>query len=246
MEENKVENAENIVVNKGQNNNSQTQIAGAIIIAGLVIAGAVLLKGGSAPVDLTKASPVFNQCLDSEKYAQAVEHSKSEGNNAGVTGTPKGFILIGDKVVNTIDGAEPFTNVKKKIDDALAGKNTNTINSKLAPISNSDFTLGDAGAKVTIILYEDFQCPFCGRFFHDSEQSIRDTYLKNGQVQLVYRDFAFLGRESTKSAEAARCAGEQGKFWEYHDYLFSHQMGENQGAFSDLNLKSFAGILKLK
>ncbi|MDO8659873.1 MAG: thioredoxin domain-containing protein, partial [Candidatus Parcubacteria bacterium] len=56
----------------------------------------------------------------------------------------------------------------------------------------------------------------------------------------VYRDYAFLGPESVKSAEAARCAGDQEKFWEYHDYLYSHQNGENKGAFADANLKSFA------
>ncbi|KKT18918.1 MAG: DsbA oxidoreductase, partial [Candidatus Nomurabacteria bacterium GW2011_GWB1_43_7] len=70
-------------------------------------------------------------------------------------------------------------------------------------------------------------------------------YIKNGDVLFVYRDWAFLGPESVKSAEAARCAGDQGKFWEYHDYLYNHQNGENQGAFSDPNLKSFAQILNL-
>ena len=58
-------------------------------------------------------------------------------------------------------------------------------------------------------------------------------------------DFAFLGQESFWAANAARCAGEQGKFWEYHDYLYNSQRGENQGAFSKNNLKSFAGALNL-
>ena len=113
-------------------------------------------------------------------------------------------------------------------------------------ISSSDFTLGNPQAKVALVLYEDFQCPFCGRFFGDSEKSIRDTYVTNGSVQLVYRDFAFLGPESIKASEAARCAGDQGKFWQYHDYLFTHQNGENQGNFSSLNLKLFAKEMELK
>jgi protein-disulfide isomerase len=74
---------------------------------------------------------------------------------------------------------------------------------------------------------------------------IRDKYVQNGSVQLVYRDFAFLGDESVKASEAAMCAEDQGKFWEYHDYLFTHQKGENQGNFSIANLKSFAATLGL-
>ena len=54
-----------------------------------------------------------------------------------------------------------------------------------------------------------------------------------------------MGEESFRAAEAARCAGEQGRFWEYHDKLFKSQNGENEGAFADANLKKFAGDLKL-
>jgi protein-disulfide isomerase len=115
----------------------------------------------------------------------------------------------------------------------------------LAPITDKDHVLGNEDAKVTIVMYEDFQCPFCGRFFKDSETPIRDTYVNSGQVRLVYRDFAFLGPESTGAAEAARCAGEQGKFWEYHDYLFTHQNGENLGNFADPYLESFSQTLGL-
>jgi protein-disulfide isomerase len=113
------------------------------------------------------------------------------------------------------------------------------------PLSKDDRVLGDSGAKVTLVEYADFQCPFCGKFQKEVVSTIGDSYVKDGRVQLVYRDYAFLGPESTRAAEAARCAGDQNKFWEYHDYLFSHQNGENQGAFSDPNLKSFAKALGL-
>ena len=62
---------------------------------------------------------------------------------------------------------------------------------------------------------------------------------------MVYFHFAFLGDESVWAAEAAECAGEQDAFWDYYDYLFSHQNGENQGAFSIDNLKIFASALEL-
>lgn len=100
--------------------------------------------------------------------------------------------------------------------------------------------LGDPSALVAIVEFADFQCPFCGRFFHQTEPQIVEQYVKTGKARLVYRDFAFLGAESEWAAEAAECAGEQGKFWEYHDYLYSHQQGENEGAFTKTNLKKFS------
>ena len=65
-------------------------------------------------------------------------------------------------------------------------------------------------------------------------------------MRVAYFHFAFLGDESRWAAEAAECAGEQDAFWDYYDYLFSHQNGENQGAFSQDNLKAFAAELDLK
>jgi len=64
-------------------------------------------------------------------------------------------------------------------------------------------------------------------------------------VRFGYFNFAFLGDESQWSAEAAECAGDQDAFWEFHDYLFSHQSGENQGAFNKDNLKKFAADMGL-
>lgn len=61
----------------------------------------------------------------------------------------------------------------------------------------------------------------------------------------MYWNFAFLGDESQWAAEAAECAADQNKYWEYHDKLFASQNGENQGAFSKDNLKKFAADLGL-
>ncbi len=77
------------------------------------------------------------------------------------------------------------------------------------------------------------------------ESQLEEKYVKIGQMKFVYRHMAFLGDESQWAAEASECAGDQGKFWEYHDKLFTSQNGENQGAFSKDNLKKFAADLKL-
>jgi len=65
-------------------------------------------------------------------------------------------------------------------------------------------------------------------------------YIDTGQVKLVWHDFAWIGEESRLAAQAARCAGRQGKFWEYHDLLYNRQRGENQGQFSPANLQTYA------
>ena len=100
--------------------------------------------------------------------------------------------------------------------------------------------LGNPDAPVTIAEFADFQCPFCGRFFQTTSKGIIEKYVKTGKAKFIYHDFAFLGDESNWAAEAARCAGDQGKFWQYHDYLFGHQKGENAGSFTKDHLKSFA------
>ena len=133
----------------------------------------------------------------------------------------------------------------------------------LAPVDKNDRTLGNVKAKVALIMYGDFQCPFCGAVsgLASDTDAIKylkkidknwtpfmtgiNEYVKNGSVLFTYRDWAFLGPESIKSAEGARCAGDQGRFWEYYDYLYGHQNGENNGAFSDDNLKTFAKGLNL-
>lgn len=105
--------------------------------------------------------------------------------------------------------------------------------------------MGDKNAKVTVIEFADFQCPFCEKWFTESEANLIKDYVDSGKVKFAFRNYAFLGEESTWSAEAAYCANDQGKFWEFHDYLYQHQGAENSGAFSKKNLKSFAATLGL-
>lgn len=109
---------------------------------------------------------------------------------------------------------------------------------------NAGRILGKTTAPVTIDLYSDFQCPICRR----AEETIRQispAYIDTGKVQVVYHNFAFIGPESEAAAQAAECANDQGKFWQYTYTLFDHQTGENVGAFATANLKQFASDLQL-
>lgn len=101
---------------------------------------------------------------------------------------------------------------------------------------------GDPNAPVKIIEYSDFQCPFCRNFWRDTEEQLINEYVKTGKVYFEYRSVGqFIGPESVRSAEAAYCAGDQGKFWDMHDTIFANQgVAENGGAFNDANLNAFA------
>ena len=75
--------------------------------------------------------------------------------------------------------------------------------------------------------------------------SIEEEFVSTGQVKVQARPIAFLGEESDLAAQAAECANDQERFWEFHDTLYANQRGENKGAFSRENLKRFAEALEL-
>ena len=108
------------------------------------------------------------------------------------------------------------------------------------PAENADLSLGASDAPVTVAEWADFQCPACGAYAKTIEPRLIETYVKPGKVRLVFHNFAFLGAESTSAATAALCAGEQGRFWPYHGYVYANQSGENQGAFRTERLRDIA------
>jgi protein-disulfide isomerase len=86
---------------------------------------------------------------------------------------------------------------------------------------------GNPKAKVTIIEFADFRCPFCEQFFTNTEPQILKNYVDTGKVKFAFRNFAFLGPASITAADASECANDQGKFWEYYDYLYKNQPNES-------------------
>ena len=89
----------------------------------------------------------------------------------------------------------------------------------LRPIDTADHILGDINAPVKMIVYSDFECPFCSKFAETMK--IIEGYFKN-KVVITFRHFPLPGHpDAEKAAETAECAAEQGKFWEMHDKLFA-------------------------
>lgn len=84
--------------------------------------------------------------------------------------------------------------------------------------------LGQANAPITIISFSDYQCPYCSKFYTGSEKQIKDNFVTTGKAKMYFRDFPLEFHDKALSAAtAARCAAEQGKFWEMHDALFTKQ-----------------------
>lgn len=107
-------------------------------------------------------------------------------------------------------------------------------------------TMGNPAAPVHIIEYGDFQCPFCLKFWTETEPQLIEEYVNTGKVYFEYRSVGpFLGEESGWAAEGVYCAGDQGKFWEYHDTLFANWTGENVGDFTRDNLVKYARSIGL-
>ena len=97
---------------------------------------------------------------------------------------------------------------------------------------------GPKDAKITIVEFSDFQCPFCSRA-HDTVEQVMQAY--PGKLRLVFRHFPLdFHKQAPKAAEAAMCADEQGKFWEYHDVLF-----KNQQKLEPADLKAHASVVGL-
>ena len=94
----------------------------------------------------------------------------------------------------------------------------------LSPESVPDPAIGSADAAVEVVEYADFGCPAC-RAWHNSSirQQIFDTF--GDQVRFIYKDFPVITALSPKAAEAGHCASAQGKFWEYHDYMYEQAAG---------------------
>ena len=101
---------------------------------------------------------------------------------------------------------------------------------------------GESAARLTIIEFADYQCPMCRRHFRDVLPQIEAEYIKPGKVRYVLRDYPLeaVHPQALKAAEAARCAGDQEKYWEMHDRLL-----DNPRALGPKDLPEHAGALGL-
>ncbi|MDE1843697.1 MAG: thioredoxin domain-containing protein [Thaumarchaeota archaeon] len=140
--------------------------------------------------------------------------------------------------------------------DSMSGNMSNWENGTMAnggsvmasgniDLSKASPVLGSPSAPVTIIEFGDYQCPKCDAWFRNEEPTIKADYVDTNKAKLYFVDFPFLGADSPIAAQAAYCAGDQGKYWKYHDYLYFNQGPIQSGWASADSLKSYAVTLGL-
>ena len=137
-----------------------------------------------------------------------------------------------------------FNGSGKVIKEIISGENAPSVSGNLkVEIEANDPVLGNKDAEVSIVEFSDFQCPFCERAYSGAIADFKSSsYFTDGQVNFIYKQFPLTSIHpyAQKAAEASLCAGDQGKFWEYHDMLFA-----NQQYLDETSLKSYAQQLGL-
>jgi len=225
-------------------------VPAAIVVSGLIIALAVVFggsKGTSAPAgtntaegsslievvkDLGIKEKAFNKCIEDGDTAAKVNEDI-----AGITaiasqqgfGTPYNIVIdtkTGAKI--PVVGAQPFTNVQKLIELILSDDPTVadlSVDITIPEVTlEGDHTNGDADARIQIVEYSDFECPFCGRF-HETMNQVMAQYGESGDVNWTYRHFPLdqIHPQARPLAIASECVAELGgneKFWEFSNIMF--------------------------
>lgn len=112
---------------------------------------------------------------------------------------------------------------------------------QMAKLVETGQVLGEEGAKVTIVEFSDFQCPYCAGYATETFPQIEKEYIDTGKVRYIFHNFPLTFHQyAQKAAEASECAGEQDKFWEMHDKIFA-----NQEKITIADLKQYATALGL-
>ena len=130
-------------------------------------------------------------------------------------------------------------NLKKQSQDGSVGLCQNKV---LQIIEAKEILpLGDSNTPLLIEVYSDYQCPFCAHYFVETITPIIDEYVNTGKARLIYQDLAFEGERSQWAAEAAHCANDQGKFWEYHQMILNERYTSGKtDVYKKDNLKKVA------
>lgn len=149
-------------------------------------------------------------------------------------------VIVGAFVMFRGDNSSPTGNV---VNNGANNLPAPTRPAQVSATADDDAILGNANAKVTVIEFSDYQCPFCSRFWSGALPTIKSEYVDTGKVKFVYRDFPLTSIHPLAqiSAEAVECVREKGgdaAYYKMHDKIFG-----NQAALSEANLKVWANEL---
>lgn len=170
----------------------------------------------------------FQTCLDNKETTEAVQSDYKGGLNAGITGTP-GTIVLNTQTgqAKLLTGALPYENVREVIDAMLGTEDTTTLDAlenvtEFEPINETDHIKGNEDAKIVLIEYSDFECPFCQKFHLTMLQILNDY---ENDIAWVYRHFPLdaIHKKARPFAIASECAYSQkgnDAFWKMSDIFF--------------------------
>jgi len=148
-------------------------------------------------------------------------------------------IIVAFVIIGSIAGYYSTQSASDSINLDM-NRTSGTVNTSMgSPI------LGSPNAPVTIIEFGDYQCPNCKKWFLDTKPLIISNLVDTGKVNLIFVDIAFLGKDSLPASAATYCAEEQGRYWDYHGFLYSNQMGIDTGWANSDSLKGYAFNLGL-
>lgn len=219
-------------------------VPAAIIIAGAIIAVAILITRGGVQGEAVQiidqpyaklAERVgvdvleFQACMDEGRGESVVDRDSINAIDTGGTGTPWSLVVTESGSIYSIGGAQPYNVSKEIIELALADQVANKKNTpedaaltSYRPISEDDHLYGNPDAEVTVIEYSDFECPFCKTFHPIVERLVNES---DGKVNWVYRHFPLesIHPNARGMALASECVAELGgneAFWEFSNKLF--------------------------
>lgn len=211
----------------------------AIVVAGVLIAGAIIFTNSSKSPSVKTNEVVekntislselaekagvnkkdFDSCMKERKGLAKVNADADGGEKAGVQGTPASFIVAKNGTILSINGAASYADVKEKIDQVLASTSrlAESEDIEVPALAADDRYLGNINADVVIIEYSDIDCPFCKRF-HPTMERIAQEY--GSKIAWVYRHFPLdsLHPEARTKAEATECVAQLAGnevFWKY-------------------------------
>ncbi|MCA9938770.1 MAG: DsbA family protein [Anaerolineales bacterium] len=191
----------------------------------------------------------FSDCFSALEYNDAVKADAQDAQARGVNSTPSFFINNQPLV-----GAQPLAVFNQAIETVMNGEQIAAAETEAQPdqpvVAPTPATLttnfaaakGDPGAPVTIIEFTDYQCPYCQRHFAETLPSIMQDMVDTGQVYYIIKDLPLenIHPAARAAANAARCAGDQGAYWEMHDILFARQP-----IWSDPNVDTTQSLIDL-
>lgn len=215
-------------------NNNQKSIVSVIIIVGVLIVGAILLKGNSptikdSPKTLSEQVGVdkkeFTQCMENTDLKALSEKTNAnaekamKGIPANERGTPYSVIVGKNGSKSQIRGAYPKENIQKLIDEVNARKVTDVYTGEEAGYQEGDHILGNPDAQIVIIEYSDLECPYCKKFGETMKEMVTES---NGNIAWVYRHWV-VHQNALPKAGASECVAKikgNDAFWKYIDLVF--------------------------